>query len=60
MEEKKQIEELVDALASMYSQYCSDGHAFMSAGEQAEIVLQRYGFDFDEAGRMLKWPESAQ
>jgi len=47
-------EELVDALISMYSQYCPDGHDFMSAGEQASTILELQGYArFDDAGRML-------
>lgn len=50
------IKELVDALESMYDQYCADGHSFMSAGENASEVLERYGFSFDGAGRMTSRP----
>jgi hypothetical protein len=51
---KKEKDELADALISMYSQYCADGHDFMSAGEQASTVLEMQGYvGFDEAGRML-------
>lgn len=47
-------EELAEALIDMYQQYCNDGHAFMSAGEFASNVLERYGYaTFDEAGRLL-------
>lgn len=49
----KEVEELKDALISMYEQYCSDGHHFMSAGEYASKILEQYGYDtFDEAGRI--------
>ena len=57
---KETLEEriqLIEALESMYDQYCSDGHSFMSAGEHAEVVLQRYGFIFDRAGRMKSRPD---
>lgn len=51
-ESQKEIEDLTSALISMYEQYCSDGHWFMSAGEEASSVLERYGYSFDEAGRL--------
>lgn len=54
---KEETKELVEALESMYDQYCSDGHSFMSAGENAVYVLQHYGFVFDRAGRMKSRPE---
>lgn len=55
---KKEVKDLVEALVLMYEQYCADtGHKFMTAGEQAEIVLQRYGYGFDEAGRLIHYPE---
>lgn len=50
------VTELVDALESMYDQYCQNGHLFMSAGESAEMVLQKYGFSFDGGGRIEKRP----
>ena len=53
---KEEIKELVDALESMYDQYCGAGHAFMSAGEGAEIVLQKYGFVFDGGGAIVSRP----
>jgi|SRR3989337_188813 len=37
-----EIKELVDALESMYDQYCDSGHDFMSAGEGAESVLRKH------------------
>jgi len=44
---------LGQALQDMYSQYCQDGHIFMSAGEQASAVLEHYGYgSFDEMGRI--------
>lgn len=51
-----EIKELVDALESMYDQYCDRGHLFMSAGESASTVLEKYGFEFDGGGRMTKRP----
>lgn len=52
--QKEKEEALSDALLDMYQQYCDDGHAFMSAGERASSVLERYDYaDFDEAGRLL-------
>lgn len=35
--------EVLASLADMYSQYCGSGHAFMSAGENAEIILNQRG-----------------
>jgi len=53
-EEDEQIEELEGALLRMYEQYCQDGHSFMSAGEGASLVLEKYGLaKFDEAGRII-------
>ncbi len=52
-EAEKKIEELISALISMYSQYCSDGHHFMSAGEEASSILEQYNYaSFDEIGQM--------
>ncbi len=57
MEEmSKDIKDLVDALESMYNQYCDDGHSFMSAGEGASSVLEKYGYQFDGGGRITKRP----
>ena len=58
MKEENEIAELVDALAGMYDQYCENGHAFMSAGENASAVLERYGYEFDGGGRIVKQPEA--
>ena len=45
--------ELGESLQDMYSQYCQDGHSFMSAGEGAAELLEHYGYgSFDEIGRM--------
>ena len=47
--------EVIEALADMYWQYCGDnyGHAFMSAGERASYILEKYRhYKFDEAGRI--------
>lgn len=46
------INELVVALEDMYRQYCDEGHSFMSAGERASLVLEKYGYGFDEVGRI--------
>lgn len=57
---KKEIKDLVEALQLMYEQYCADaGHEFMTAGEQAAVVLQRYGYGFDDAGRMIAVPKDS-
>ena len=46
--------DLGEALLDMYSQYCQDGHSFMSAGEQASALLEHYGYgSFDEIGRII-------
>jgi len=55
---KDEIKDLVAALESMYEQYCYNGHEFMSAGERAEMVLQRHGYTFDGGGRIINYPES--
>jgi hypothetical protein len=49
----RMLEETLDALGMMYTQYCSrDGHLFMSAGEYASNVLEHWGMlNADEAGR---------
>lgn len=54
--ERNKINEIVDALESMYDQYCPNGHLFMSAGEYAMSALQNHGFGFDDAGRMISRP----
>lgn len=46
-------EYLIEALLGMYTQYCGDGHSFMTAGETTSLSLERYGHDFDKAGRLL-------
>mgnify|MGYP001614440484 FL=1 len=48
--------EIINALESMYDQYCNDGHSFMSAGENASSILARYGFKFDGGGAITKRP----
>jgi len=37
-------QELLHALAGMYAQYCGDksGHNFMTAGEEAQLVLEKW------------------
>ncbi len=58
-ESNKDKEELAEVLLSMYTQYCSDGHQFMSAGEGASEVLERLGYlNVDEAGRITHYKES--
>jgi hypothetical protein len=51
-----EIKDLIDALESMYEQYCDNGHSFMSAGEGAMSVLRRYGYKFDGGGRLVGYP----
>ena len=36
--------QLLDALYGMYSQYCSGGHDFMGAGEDASELLENAGY----------------
>lgn len=46
---------ILEALYSMYEQYCEDGHMFMSAGERASEILENYGYlETDGAGRIVK------
>jgi hypothetical protein len=42
---ENRLKEALDALMSMWNQYCPPpmGHACMSAGEDAEEVLEKYG-----------------
>lgn len=50
--------QLLEALGLMYQQYCSgEGHQFMTAGEHAYALLEKYGMlNADEAGRgEVKW-----
>jgi len=67
MEMTKELFEVLDALCDMYNQYCSPpgGHMFMSAGENAEEVLSKYGLlknenaqsaevDFDQLEKLRK------
>lgn len=51
-ERDRDTKEALYALGLMWNQYCGkEGHLFMTAGEQAEIVLQKYGLlDTDAAG----------
>jgi len=50
--ERRKTEDLADALIDMYGQYCSYGHDFMSAGENASRILEEQGYAvFDGAGR---------
>jgi hypothetical protein len=47
--------ENLDALYWMYIQYCSGGHDFMGAGEDASEILENAGYiTVDGAGRVLK------
>lgn len=51
-----EVEEILAALSDMYGQYCSDdyGHQFMSAGENACLVLEKYtDMTFDDVGKQL-------
>lgn len=59
-EERAKNKKLLDALESMYEQYCADnGHLFMSAGESASAVMEEYGYGFDGGGRLIAYPEAA-
>ena len=47
--------ELLDALYWMYVQYCSSGHDFMNAGEDASELLENAGYiKVDTIGRIVK------
>lgn len=41
----KELLEVLEALCGMWEQYCGDewGHSCMSAGEECEEVLDKYG-----------------
>jgi hypothetical protein len=45
MDNKNELYDALYALCLMWDQYCSDewGHRCMSAGENTEIILDRYG-----------------
>lgn len=46
--------EPLEALKDMYLQYCDDGHAFMSAGEEAAEILSKHGvLQTDSSGTPL-------
>lgn len=50
----REKEEILEALEGMYYQYCDGGHSFMSAGERAELVLEKYTDNkFGDAGEIL-------
>ena len=54
---KEENKELLDALYSMYRQYCNDkwGHQFMSAGEKASELLENAGYIVvDNIGAIIK------
>ena len=52
---KPSKKEILDALYWMYTQYCSGGHDFMGAGEQASEILELYEYiKVDGAGVILK------
>ena len=47
--------EILDSLYWMYIQYCSNGHDFMNAGEDASEILENAGYiKVDGAGVILK------
>jgi len=48
----KDLKESLVALGFMYAQYCGPnfGHSFMSAGEQAIEVLEKYGLGNERDG----------
>lgn len=47
--------ELLDSLYWMYTQYCSGGHDFMNAGEEASNLLENAGYiEVDGTGRITK------
>ena len=52
---KPSKKEILDSLYWMYSQYCSGGHDFMSAGETASEILELYKYiEVDNVGVILK------
>jgi len=54
----EKVQDLSEALLDMYGQYCDRGHDFMSAGEGASAVLEKYGYaDFDGVGRIVPPPD---
>ncbi len=55
-EGERREQKLLDALESMYEQYCPNGHLFMGAGESASSVMEEYGYSFDGAGRLESYP----
>lgn len=60
---KDALDEALDALGSMYEQYCGDeyGHMFMSAGEGASDVLEKYGkYRFNEIGAIVSHPHTGE
>ena len=51
---QRELEKL-DALYWMYTQYCSDGHLFMGAGETASEILENAGYiKTDGSGRVVE------
>jgi hypothetical protein len=48
----KETQRILDALTSMYFQYCNRpyGHDFMGAGERAIEVLEDYGLATEDLG----------
>lgn len=50
------FDDILDTLSDMYWQYCSDGHSFMSAGERASYILEKYRvYKTDGAGRVTHY-----
>lgn len=56
-DEREKINELSEALIGMYHQYCYNGHSFMSAGEMASCVIEKYnlgGLRLDVDGSIIE------
>jgi len=52
---KPSKKEILNALYWMYVQYCSKGHDFMGAGEQASEILELYRYiEVDSIGAITK------
>jgi len=52
---KPSKKEILDALYYMYTQYCSGGHNFMGAGEEASEILELYKYiEVDNTGTIVK------
>jgi hypothetical protein len=54
---REEKEEILESLEDMYRQYCYQGHAFMSAGEHAQYIIEKYGtLKLGGAGEIIDTP----